>query len=69
MRFTHMHCPITEDVVIIALAMHMYVWNLGSQKKSWFQNVSDGFCFGWSWHVLSICICRTGHAACPDLVL
>ena len=39
------------------------------QSKEIMVQISNGFCFGWFWHVLSICNCRTGHAACPDLVL
>ena len=47
MRFIHI--SIAQALVFSALAMHMYVWNLGSQKKSWFQivSVSDGFGMFW----------------------
>ena len=45
MRFIHI--SIAQALVFSVLAMHMYVWNLGSQKKSWFKfqmvSVSDGF--------------------------
>ena len=51
MRFIHI--SIAQALVFSALAMHMYVWNLGSQKKSWFQmvSVSDGVGTLARWHV------------------
>ena len=71
-----------SDEYCICIAQALKTWTSAGGYSLWpslepWQSkeliVSNGFCFRWFWHVLacfvSVRICRTGHAACPDLVL